>query len=345
MGEQSRAATRPFVKDIVALLLAEGPADNRFYLPQSLETIVEDTDKDDELRLQVLDLFKTTLFNLSASTTGTITPLDPPYKLLYVIEALQSILMFGHDNICTLAFKAGVLDFALHACRAPDAECRKVAVSCIQQVHIHKDEIAEEGMGLDSKELQELALNTLIERLGDEDLTVATSTLDFLEAADIPEGFLSSHSTFAESLVCCIARWETDTHFPTIFDVLATQDEGDNLVIDGFKKLWSEENTGVELDTKLRIVRGLGDVYPSVRQAAVKGGLVAFVLRMLGPNQEPKTTASILVSCTCMYFTIYKLTHRERTSIRTRSKLSLNRIKGSAVTSSRLVSSPDSSNS
>ncbi|TEB29750.1 hypothetical protein FA13DRAFT_1793051 [Coprinellus micaceus] len=295
VGEQSRAAARPFVKDLVALLLAEGPAGNRFYLPQSLETILEDTDQGDELRPQVLELFKTTLFNLPVGTTDATTPHDPPNKLLYIIEALQSILMFGHDTICALAFKAGALDFALRACRVPNAECRKVAVSCIQQVHIHKDKIAEESMGLDSKELQELALNTLIERLDDEDLTIATSTLDFLEAADVPEGFLNSHPTFAEALlVCYIARWETDTHFPAVFDAFVTQNEDDNVVINGFRRVWSEENAGVELDIKLCIVRRLGDVYPSVRQAAVKGGLVAFVLRMLGPNEAPETTVSIL---------------------------------------------------
>jgi hypothetical protein len=163
-------------------------------------------------------------------------------------------------------------------------------------VYSNIHEIAESFPDQDVPTLQQWVLSPFLELLNDEDFTITTEVVDFLQLAEFPDGFLRAHPTFNLDLVKYLGRWDPQGNvpFPTmLFDRLISEDEDDNLVVDGFRRLWSEED--IDASVKLQVLNNIASHYDSIRQAAIKGGATSFSITSLQTNDETKMTA-ILVS-------------------------------------------------
>ncbi|KAJ2926798.1 hypothetical protein H1R20_g10311, partial [Candolleomyces eurysporus] len=288
MNDQGRAAVKNNIKDLLPILLA-GSFSDRSNILQALETILEE--EDSSLESQVLEFFTNSVYAPLPTSPDNLTAKDYG-RCTNAGEALQIIFTYGQTRTRAIALKAKAIEFVIFSAKMPDSATQKRAIVSLTLVYSNIHDIAESFPDKDISALQQWVLAPLLELLKDDDFTVATEITDFLQLAEFPEGFLRTHPTFNLDLVKYLGRWDPQGNvpFPTmLYDRLLSEDDDDNLVVDGFRRLWSEED--LDFSVKLQVLDHLASLHNSIRQAAIKGGATSYALKSLQTNDETKVTA------------------------------------------------------
>ncbi|KAF6757771.1 armadillo-type protein [Ephemerocybe angulata] len=270
VNELTRAEAKPKLHELVGFLFS-GSALNRYNITTTIEAILEDSQEDEAFQSRALELYKGVLRIPNTTGTESASPSSDPGNVAAAAETLQSIIAYSQERNRALAFKAGALDFLLLSTKAADPQARTMAISSLSLLYNSRSELAELA-SKDPDELQSLILETLIARL----------------ESEMPDGFLKSHPTFAVALIKHLARWDPvgSVPFPNIFYTYTSEGEDDNIVIDGFRRAFSNSDE-VDVAVKLRLFSQLAHVYTPIREAAIKAEVVDFAIRSLGPLTEP----------------------------------------------------------
>ncbi|RXW20813.1 hypothetical protein EST38_g5033 [Candolleomyces aberdarensis] len=288
MNDQGRAAVKNIIKDLLPALLI-GSFSDRSNILQPLETLLEE--EDSSLESQVLEFFTNSIYAPVPTSPNNLTAEDYG-RCTNAGEVLQIIFTYGQTRTRAIALKAKAIEFVILSASLPDLATRKGAIVSLTLVYSNIHDIAESFPDKDVSTLQQWILTPLLELLQDDDFTIATEIADFLQLAEFPEGFLRAHPTFNLDLVRYLGRWDPQGNvpFPTmLYDRLLSEDEDNNVVVDGFRRLWSEED--LDVSVKLQVLDHLASLHNSIRQEAIKGGATSYVLKSLQTNDETRLTA------------------------------------------------------
>jgi len=291
LNDTTRTIGRGHFQTFIDLLFIGKPEDYPD-VPRLLE-IVFPVEVDRSFDAKVVGLFKEQLYTIP-SDPNAVTP-DDYRKLSATVEATAMFYLFSHSNLIRLATQAGCIEFIVALTTVPDAACRKSAVAGLAS-YLNHIEYADEDPypGKDLDDLRRWLFTTILDRFSDNNPTVSTAALEFLENATIPAGIVEAHPTLALDAARFLARWNAKggDPIPSLFYTY-TQDEDANLVIDGAKRLYSDPD--VDVDLKLGLLSNISGVaYDSIRLSLIKGGSVEFVLSNI--EEENSFTSQILVS-------------------------------------------------
>ncbi|EAU81478.1 hypothetical protein CC1G_05308 [Coprinopsis cinerea okayama7 len=272
----------------LAQILIKGDDLARHDLLRLFETLLEHEEAFEE---QYVGIFKEHVFATPVDNCPSST----------AMETFQTALTFYTQTSGKVAVKAGGVEFAIGALDSPDPQIRVAAINCLANILSNKDELYQYVSEAEHENpvlyFHGILLLPILALLRDKVEAVVAAVLDFLqgEDSDYTTAFILADDNAPHDLVLLLAKKDVQQLGAPIDWLLArlTQDERAAEVVEGFRKVWQDEE--VDMETKVQVLRASLNNFDTVTRSSLKGGLGEFFVGILG-KEEHRTSALTVIS-------------------------------------------------